>query len=195
MNIGIVACAGSLFVIAAAFGLTSCSDDKRGSDSEISAPAAEGDEHARAHADDRADEHGHAQGDKPHGHHAPPHGGMMIELGEHVAHAEAVFDAGEGRLTVYFLDSSASGAARASSPELQANITLNKGGKELVFQTTLAGVESSLTGERAGDTSQFAAADPAWSGLELAKVEITEAVVGGITHRDLVISPETVDAD
>lgn len=89
--------------------------------------------------------------------HTAPHGGALIELGEEFAHLEIVLIASNGTLTAYALDGEAEGAVRLAQPSLEIVVT-----KEGTLPVTLAlrPVASELTGERAGDTSQFTVTSP-----------------------------------
>lgn len=91
-----------------------------------------------------------------HVHHAP-HGGSLYELGEEFAHFELLSDPAQGGLTAYILDGEAEKSLRLREKELV--FTLRSPGAE-DFTLALQGQASALTGETAGDTSQFAGASP-----------------------------------
>ncbi|MEO0649855.1 MAG: hypothetical protein AAFZ65_04170 [Planctomycetota bacterium] len=122
-------------------------------------------EHGEGHS--HADGHTHAEGsthddhDGDHGH-EPVYGGLLVELGEHVAHVELVHDGEEGRLTLYSMDAHAEQAERLSATELQVVV---EGAAEPIALTLLP-EESALTGETVGDSSVFSAVDPRLVGLE-----------------------------
>lgn len=141
------------------------------------------------HGDGHDHDHDHDHGDgHDHGHaHNPPHGGTMVELGDHAAHAELVFDAGEGKVTLYLLDSSAEGAARSADQEIPLALTFSVENAEQVFEAPLKPVESSLTGEKAGDASEFSSANPAWAGKVLRKAEILKVNLKGQTYERVMI--------
>ena len=96
-------------------------------------------------------DHRHAA---PDGHgHTAPHGGILVEIGEHAYNLELVRDAAAGKLTVYVLDGHAENFIRlkAASIDLTATVGAEK------HPLTLKAVASSSTGETVGDTSQFEA--------------------------------------
>ena len=82
--------------------------------------------------------------------HRPPHGGTLVEFGEEFAHLELVLDPATGRLTGYVLDGEAEKPARLSQKEVQIEVK-----KPSRFKVVLQAVSNALTGETAGDTSQF----------------------------------------
>jgi len=110
--------------------------------------------HEEAHDHDHDHDHGHS--------HEPPHGGVMIELGDHVAHAEFVFDPDAGSLRAYFLDGEAEGGLRMTAETIPVTITPEEGEP---FTVELAAQANELTGETAGDTSEFAVTDDRLQGL------------------------------
>ena len=91
-----------------------------------------------------------------HGHeHKAPHGGTLVALGGHLAHLEVVLDAA-GKMTVYVLDGEAEKPVRLKHEQLEIKVTPGKGEP---FNVMLKAVANTLTGEKAGDTSQFEAQD------------------------------------
>jgi hypothetical protein len=87
--------------------------------------------------------------------HAAPHGGSLIEFGDEFAHLELVLDAATGRLTAYALDGEAEKSVRLTQPSIVLSLTVPDVLSPIV--ATLEPVENALTGEKAGDTSQFSA--------------------------------------
>jgi hypothetical protein len=103
-----------------------------------------------------ADDHDHKH------EHTAPHGGTLVVFGEEAAHVELVLDAKEGKLTAYVLDGEAENAVRIKQADIAIAVTWpatkNEKGEE-VRKTSilkLAAVEHELTGEKVGDTSEFA---------------------------------------
>jgi hypothetical protein len=92
-----------------------------------------------------AEEDGHA--------HTAPHGGSLIEFGEEFAHLELVLDRDTGRLTAYALDGEAERPVRLSQLAIALTVTLPDVLRPIPVE--LQPVENALTGEKAGDTSQF----------------------------------------
>jgi hypothetical protein len=87
--------------------------------------------------------------------HAAPHGGVLIDVGNHTAQLELVLKPESGRLTAYMLDAHAEGPIRLSQPSIE--VTVAPAGGALPVIVDLKPVASELTGETAGDTSQFTA--------------------------------------
>lgn len=85
--------------------------------------------------------------------HAAPHGGTLIELGEHAFNVELVRDAATGKLTAYLLDGHAENFVRVSAPSFEITATV-AGAKQTL---TLVAVANAATGEKIGATSQFEA--------------------------------------
>src|SRR5690349_11141156 len=85
--------------------------------------------------------------------HHPPHKGTLIEFGEEFAHLELVLDAATGKLTAYALDGEAEKAVRVKQATIEIKIT---GIKDLP-SITLKAQANDLSGEKVGDTSEFAA--------------------------------------
>jgi len=109
-------------------------------------------------------------------HHAAPHGGTLVEFGEEFAHLELVLDAKTGTLTAYTLDGEAERAVRVNQPAINMAVTL----PDILapIAVDLQPVENSLTGEKAGDTSQFRAVVPQLIGRSAFK-----GTVGALTIR------------
>jgi hypothetical protein len=81
--------------------------------------------------------------------HSAPHGGALVELGEEFAHIELVLDAVTGALTAYALDGEAEKSVRVKQSEIEIAV------KNPAVTIKLGGVVNALTGEAAGDTSEF----------------------------------------
>jgi hypothetical protein len=102
-----------------------------------------------------ADDHAHV--------HVPPHGGLLVPLGEEFANFELVFDAATGTLTAYALDGHAENPVRLAQPEIKVTIQALRRGDQTAetlaepLVLTLAAVASVLTGETVGDSSVFRA--------------------------------------
>ncbi len=90
----------------------------------------------------------------PGGHgHTAPHGGVLVELGEHAYNLEFLRDASAGRLTVWVLDTHAENFVRIKAPALELLVTVGTEKRPLF----LPAVANRATGETVGDTSQFEA--------------------------------------
>lgn len=95
----------------------------------------------------KSDDHAHG-----HHHHTAPHGGTLVELGEHQFNLEIVRDAAAGTLTVYVLDGHAENFIRTPLPGIALIATVNG----LPQPLALTASASQETGEKVGDTSAFA---------------------------------------
>jgi hypothetical protein len=83
--------------------------------------------------------------------HRAPHGGTLIELGDHAYNIELVRDDAAGRLTAYVLDGHAENFIRLKIPSIE--LIAMPGGT--FTPVSLRAVASTATGETVGDTSQF----------------------------------------
>jgi len=85
--------------------------------------------------------------------HTAPHGGTLIEVGDHAYNLELVRDAAAGKLTVYILDGHAENFIRIAAPSIE--LVAIAGGERRPL--TLQAVANPATGETVGNTSQFEA--------------------------------------
>lgn len=85
--------------------------------------------------------------------HKAPHGGTLLELGEHAYNLELVRDPAAGKLTVYVLDGHAENFIRIATPGVDVT-AFAAGGRQTL---TLRPVANPVTGETVGNTSQFEA--------------------------------------
>ncbi|WP_138223104.1 hypothetical protein [Nibricoccus aquaticus] len=115
------------------------------------------------------DGHSHA-----HHHHTAPHGGTLVELGDHQYNLELVRDAGAGTLTVYLLDGHAENFVRVPMPVIALVATV----KGVAQPLTMMATANAATGETVGSTSQFVA-QAEW----VKTAEQFEVVVPGIEIR------------
>ncbi len=83
--------------------------------------------------------------------HKAPHGGTLVELGDHAYNIELVRDRTAGKLTAWILDGHAEQFIRLKSPTLE--LIAMPGGD--FTRLTLQAVANPATGETIGDTSQF----------------------------------------
>ncbi len=96
--------------------------------------------------------------------HQAPHGGKLVELGQHAYNVELVRDTATGTLTAYLLDGHAENFIRIAAPAIE--VTAFSGGQNRTL--ALQAVANTVTGETVGNTSQFEAqADWLKSGGEL----------------------------
>jgi hypothetical protein len=113
--------------------------------------------------------------------HAAPHGGVLVELGDHQANLEFKFDAARGILQAWVLDAHAENFERISQRSFEMEAVAGERGRLLDF----VAVANTLTGETIGSTALFEA--PAeW--LREAKAfdgRVKAITVRGTTFRDV----------
>ena len=125
-----------------------------------------------------ADTDGHA--------HTAPHGGVLVELGDHFGFLEVVLDPDAGSVTAYVLDAGAEQAVRVVQPSISLTIEVPKA---IANQTVvLAAKANVLTGETVGDTSEFVVIHPAFKGQTILSARVGELTVKGQTFRDLAVA-------
>jgi len=116
--------------------------------------------------------------DHDHHHHLAPHGGTLVVLGDEAAHLELVLDPAKGHLTGYVLDGEAQKAIRIKQPEIKLH-AYERDLKSTV-SISLKPVDNPLTGEKAGDTSQFEATAKELTGKKQFIVTLEKLTVRGI---------------
>ncbi len=89
--------------------------------------------------------------------HRAPHGGVLVELGEHAYNLEFVREPETGKLSAYVLDGHAENFIRIKAVVIEVLATVGGEKRPLTFKA----VANAATGETVGDTSQFDAED-AW---------------------------------
>ncbi len=115
--------------------------------------------------------------------HTAPHGGTLIELGEHAYNLELVRDAAAGKLTVYILDGHAENFVRIAAKEIEVVAIAGGQRRPLV----LTAVANPATGETVGNTSQFeASADWLKSTAEFPGT-VTAVDIRGTVFRNVAI--------
>lgn len=117
-------------------------------------------------------------------HHTAPHGGLLVELGEHFANLEFVLDAEAGKLTAYAFDGCVEESVRLAQESIAVTIT-PKGDDAEAVELVLEGVESALTGEKKGDTSQFEASHAVLKGLKAFHGKIATVEILGQTFENV----------
>lgn len=85
--------------------------------------------------------------------HRAPHGGTLVEIGQHAYNLELVREAATGKLTAYVLDGHAENFIRVAIPSFE--LVAITGGERKPL--TMRAVANTATGETVGDTSQFEA--------------------------------------
>lgn len=133
------------------------------------------------HAHDKAapdDAHGHS-----HGHaHTAPHGGQLVEVGDHQFNVELVLDRETGRLAAYVLDGHAENFVRIVQPAIEVRL------KDPARGLMLTAVANPATGETVGNTSQFEATAPWLKSAGDVAGEIVRLEIRGATFSALSFS-------
>jgi hypothetical protein len=83
--------------------------------------------------------------------HIAPHGGTLVEVGEHAYNLEILRDTAAGKLTAWVLDGHAENFLRIKAAAIEAVATIGANQRPLV----LTAIANPATGETVGDTSQF----------------------------------------
>lgn len=109
--------------------------------------------------------------------HDAPHGGTLVELGDHAANLEVVVDAPTGRITAYVLDGHADQPIRLEQREIVI--------KTRTFSVALQAVGSPLTGEKPGDSSQFEGQSDSLKGVQGVDATVVRIVVKGREFADV----------
>jgi len=133
--------------------------------------------------------HDHAHGDDAHSHdgesahhaHVAPHGGTLVELGDHQFTLELVHHPEDGRLTAYILDAHAEKFVRLPIQGF-AIVALVNGRRESL---PMAAVGNPVTGETVGDTSEFAGTADWLKGRVAFDAFIPALDIRGVTFTDV----------
>jgi len=129
-----------------------------------------------------AEENGKEKKGGHHHEHKAPHGGCLVAVGEHFAHIEFVLDAATGKLTAFVLDGEAEKAVRIKQKEIKLKIE-GLGDKKIELE--LQAVANVLSGETAGDTSQFEATHEKLKGAKHFDGEIDKIEIKGQKTKDI----------
>lgn len=130
----------------------------------------------------RVDNHGAAGGGGGHVHRAP-HGGTLIEVGQHAYNLELVHDRAAGKLTVYVLDAHAENFVRIPAPQIELIAITGGERRPLALQA----VANTATGETVGNTSQFEAQADWLKSVTEFPGTVTEVEIRGTKFRNLAI--------
>ena len=122
-------------------------------------------------------DHDHAH-DGGHHHEAMNEGGVIAELGDHLAQLEAALDAEAGTITLWVWDHG--NAVRLTDESVSAEVTVG----DETFTLACAAQESTLTGETVGDSSEFMGQDDRLKGAEHVDVRVPTITVKGIECTD-----------
>lgn len=117
-----------------------------------------------------------------HEHHAPHHGTLIV-LGEEFAHLELVLDGATGTLSAYSLDGEAENAIPLTQSEIIIKITPQN---DEQFDLALKALENPLTGETAGNTSEFKGQSETLKGISKFAGIIRAVVTNGQKFNNVV---------
>lgn len=110
--------------------------------------------------------------------HTAPHGGVLVEIGNHEYNIELVRR--EDRWSIYILGAHAERFVRISNPSIFATWESEKESKEILFRA----VENAATDEIVGNTSQFDLIDfPSGEGI----ITIPSLMIGSSSYFDTKI--------
>lgn len=116
-------------------------------------------------------------------HHDAPHGGILVELGDHFANVELVLDTEAGKLTLYAFDAHAESPVRLTQQSIPFKLALPDDAQE--YELTLAATVNPLTGETLGDTSEFSVLHDLLRGNDSIKIVIPTLVVNEQNFSDV----------
>ena len=120
------------------------------------------------------DGHGHSESDAHY--HAPPHGGVLIELGEHGSgYNLELFLEDQGFLQIFVWDAHVDNLVRIEQANVDLLIPEDNGTQKTIV---CAAVADAATGETVGDTSLFASSEPMADQLPLKGVIPSIKVIG-----------------
>jgi hypothetical protein len=114
--------------------------------------------------------------------HTAPHGGILIELGDEIAHVELVLDRQSGTLSAFVLDGEAEQSLRVAQTSLA--VVLDAPAARAGHPINLAARANVLTGETVGDSSEFVGQSDAFRGLARLRGRVLNIVVKGQAFRD-----------
>jgi hypothetical protein len=139
---------------------------------------------AWTHGNSNTDGHNDGQGHE----HTAPHGGTLVVLGDEFAHLELVLDPDKGKLSGYVLDGEAESPVRLEQEYIEIRIVVpdtagNAYASELPLR--LSAVYNILTGEKEGDTSEFAVRSERLKGLKQFSAVITAINVKGSEFQEV----------
>lgn len=113
----------------------------------------------------------------------PPHGGVIVPLGAHMAHAELVVVPDTGELTLYLLDADGQPGQRVAQPTMVLDVETS--GR--LLRLKMSAVPDEGVGERVGDASRFAVRSDDLLRMGEAKVTVKWIGVSGQVYSDVVM--------
>jgi hypothetical protein len=121
--------------------------------------------------------------------HTAPHNGNLVEIGEEFAHLELVIDPLAGKLIVYVLDGEAEKPVRIKTKFLELTLT-EVNGEKMEERLEVKPVSSSLSGEKEGDTSEFAVTSQKLKSAKTFKGKIKEMRIKGKDLKEVTVEYE-----
>ncbi|HTO05162.1 MAG TPA: hypothetical protein VL069_15740 [Opitutus sp.] len=117
-------------------------------------------------------------------HHASPHGGTAVVLGDEVYQLEFVLDEPTGTMTAYVLDGHMEKFIRINVLSFEVVATVDAERRPLIFQATA----NEATGEIVGDTSQFTAQADWLKTTAVFDAQITELTIRGRSFSEVTFN-------
>lgn len=114
---------------------------------------------------------------------APPHGGVVVPLGAHAAHAELVVVPDTGELTLYVLDADGQPNQRMAQPKVVVDVETS--GR--IVRLEMSAVPDEAAGERVGDASRFVGRSDDLLRMAEARVTFRWLGVNGVVYTDTVV--------
>ncbi|PKO17392.1 hypothetical protein CVU37_07815 [candidate division BRC1 bacterium HGW-BRC1-1] len=117
--------------------------------------------------------------------HEAPHEGALTPLDKmHTAHVELLAEETSGILTLFVLDKYARDAVRVQQPTILLELALEAGDTSLTLQAK----ESFLSGETAGDASQFEIRTPQLVGVKEFKGVLDKLTIDDVVFEKIPLS-------
>ncbi len=122
--------------------------------------------------------------------HVAPHGGTLVEVGDHAYNVEFLRDAAAGKLTAWVLGGHAEDFVRIPAPSFEVVATVAGAKQTLLFKA----VANPTTGETVGATSQFEASADWLKTTAAFDGVIPELTIKGTSFKNIVFSLASADA-
>jgi hypothetical protein len=113
----------------------------------------------------------------------PPHGGVVVPLGTHAAHAEVVAVPDDGELSLYVLDAEGQPGQRIAQPKVVVDVVTS--GRTVTLE--MAAVPDEARGERVGDASHFVVKSEDLLRMREATITLKWLGVNGQVYSDVVV--------
>ena len=110
-----------------------------------------------------------------------PHGGVVVPLGPHAAHAELVAVPDDGELSLYVLDGAGQPGQRIAQPKVVVDVETS--GRLVTLEMSAAPAE----GERVGDASHFVVKSDDLLRMAEARITVKWLGVNGQVYSDVVV--------